>query len=300
MSNIENTDTRSIYDLSYFGRAMKNYAIAKIIWTCFMIIIGVFLESPIEDLASLTEEEITENAGPLLLLSLFVIFGFVIGGIYRIVRYLVYLLKLNKASNSPVGAPLRTNFYIEMLVLITYIINAFLIVPKKIYVDLVSISLLIAFTVYLGKWVISLSNQGIDENKKNQMLFWIRIMMFGLIVKLGEILRLFSSPSLDYAGMILFYVGDIILAVGMLKTAKELMNTFNRGISNAQIEYSNTLRNRGPVQRPQHETGQYPSQSFTATSTVTSSVSNDICPYCGSPIVDPNTKFCSVCGKKMD
>ena len=64
MSNIDNRDnreimdSRSVYDLSNYGRAMKFYAIAKLIWTVFSLIslILVFaFQSSILELATLTE-----------------------------------------------------------------------------------------------------------------------------------------------------------------------------------------------------------------------------------------------------
>lgn len=312
MSNIENTenignigniDRNTNNDLSNYGRAMKFYAIAKLIWTVFSFVLVFVLGSSILGLLDLTEAEMMESAGSIMLLFVFVVVGGVGGGIFIIARYIIFVLKLNRASNSSTGAPLRTNFYIEMGVIIGYIINAFLVIPTKIYVDLIIFSLLIASTIYLGKWVNSLSNQRIDENKKRQMIFWIRFMTFGIIIKFGEIIRLFSSAPigsidpLDNAGMILFFIGDVILIVGMIKTANEIMSIFNtRG--DPQSQFSTTMRNRGPVQRPQPENSQYPTQSYT--STIASPESKGLCPYCGSSIVDPNTMFCSVCGKKIN
>jgi len=305
MSNMENTDNRLNYDLRNFGKAMKDFAIAKLIWTTFLIIIVVVLQSPIEDLASLTEEEMMNSAGSIMLLSLFVIFGFIVGGIYKIGRYFIYVTKLNKASSTSISAALRTNFYIEIIVLITYVIMAFFSIPLKIIIDLVSISLIFVYAIYLGNWVKSLSNHAIDENKINRMFSSIRIMKIGLFVKACEILRFFTPASLDYAGMIAVFIGDIILAVGMLKTGNELFNTFSGSGSHPQHSTENSIdmRNRGPVQRPpvqqpQNENVQYP--MYSNSSTPETSESKDICPYCGSPKLDPNTIFCSVCGKKFE
>jgi len=307
MSNIENTenignmgniDRNAIYNLSNYGKGMKNYAIAKLIWAVFMIILTVFLQSSIQDLALLNESEIMENAGSIMLLALFVLGGFVGGGIYLIVRYINYLLKLNKASKTSIGIALRTNVMIEMFVLGTYLINAFLYFPLLIVGELVTIALLLAATIYLGKWVTSLSNHNINGNNINQMISSIRIMQIGLIVKIGVFLRFFTSPTLDFVGLIISYIGDIILIVGMLKTANIILGTFNMGRLYPQTEYSNALRNRGPVQRPQPQNSQYPTQSNT--STITPPESKGLCPYCGSSIVDPNSMFCSVCGKKIN
>ncbi len=290
---MEIVDSNSFNALSNYGKGMKNYAIAKLIWSAFMIIMTVFLQSSLTNLASLSEQEMMENAGEVFLLALFVIVGFVGGGIYLIVRYFIYILKLNKASKSSIGIALRTNFMVEICVLATYIINAFLVIPRLIIGNLVTVAVLIAATIYLGKWVISLSNHNVDENKINNMLSSIRIMKIGLIVKLGIFLRLFSPTTIDFAGLIISYIGDIILIVGMLKTANIIMSTFNMG----QTEYGIALRNRGPVQRPLPEIGQNPMQSNA--STVNSPVTNGMCPYCGSSSPDPNSMFCSVCGKKI-
>jgi len=307
MSNIENTenignmgniDRNAIYDLSNYGKGMKNYAIAKLIWAVFMIILTVFLQSSIMELALLTESEMMENAESFMLLGLFVLVGGGGGGIYLIVRYINYFLKMNKASKTPIGIALRTNVMIEFLVLGSYLINAFLYMPGIIIGNLVSTFLLFAATVYLGKWVVSLSNHNIGANNINQMLSSIRIMKIGLVVKLGVFLRFFTPPTINFAGLILSYIGDIILIVGMLKTANEISSTFNMGRFYPQTGYSNALRNRGPVQRPQPENSQYPTQSYT--STITPAESKGLCPYCGSSIVDPNSMFCSVCGKKIN
>ena len=293
MSNMENIDRNSFNVLSKYGKGMKNYAIAKLIWTGFMIILTVFLQSSLTNLASLSEQEMMENTGSVLLLSLFVIVGFVGGGIYLIVRYFNYILKLNTASKSSIGIALRTNFIIEICVLATYIINAFLMVPRLIVGNLVTVAVLIAAVIYLGKWVMSLSNHNIAENKINNMLSSIRIMKIGLIVKLGIFLRLFTPTTINFAGLIISYIGDIILIVGMWKMANGILSTFNLG----QTEYGIALRNRGPVQRPLPEIGQNPMNSNT--STVKTSVPSGICPYCDSSLPDPNSMFCSVCGKKI-
>ncbi len=303
MSNMENIDQNSIHALSNYGRAMKYYAIAKLIWTVFSIILVFVLQSSMMGLLTLTEEEMMENAGSIMLLGFFVLVVGGGGGIFIIVRYFIYVFKLNKVSKSAVGNILQTIFKLEILVLITYVIAAFLMNPVIIiFVNLVTITLLIAETFYLGKWALSLSNHAIDDNKINQLLSAIRIMKIGLIVKLGVFLQLFASPSLNYAGMIISNIGNLILIVGMLKTANEILITFNMG-GNSQTEYSNTLRNRGPVQRPpvqnpQIENWQHSTQPDT--STVKSPGPKDMCPYCGSPISDPNTKFCSVCGEKIE
>ena len=303
IGNIENTDRNTIFDLSNYGKAMKFYAIAKLIWTVFSFVLLFVLGSSILGLLDLTEAEMIESAGSIMLLFAFVVVGGIGGGIFIIVRYIIFLLKLNKASNSSTGAALRTNFYIEMGVLTGYIINAFLVIPTKIYVDLIIFSLLIASTIYLGKWVNTLSNQRIDENQKRQTLFWIRFMTFGIIVKFGEIIRLFSSAPigsigpLDNVGMILFYIGDVILIVGMIKTANEIMSIFNTR-ADPQSQYTTAMRNRGPVQRPQPEKSINQEQTYP--SRIQSPEPKGLCPYCGSSIVDPNTMFCSVCGKKIN
>lgn len=300
--NEEQMDNRSIYDLSNYGRAMKFYAIGKLIWTVFSFILVFVLQSSIFGLLELTESEMMENAGSIMLLFLFVLVGGAGGGIFIIVRYIIYVLKLNKASNSSLGVALRTIFYIEIAVFAGYIISAFLTIPEAIYVDLIIFSLLIASTIYLGKWVNSLPHDRIDENKKSQMIFWIRFMGFGLIVKFGEIVRLFASTSLDSldsAGIILTDIGDILLIIGMLKTANAIMTTFNRSAV-PQSQYSMDMRNRGPVQRPHPEKVQYPPRSNMPSTTINSPGTNNICPYCGSPIIDAGSKFCAVCGKKRD
>ena len=127
-------------------------------------------------------------------------------------------------------------------------------------------------------------------------------MTFGLIVRFGEFISLFSSApldSLDYAGMILFDIGDILLVIGMLKTANAIMSTFNRRAA-PQSQYTMGMRNRSPVQRPQPGNVQYIPRSDNTSTTVNSPVSENICPYCGSPIIDSGSKFCAVCGKKRD
>lgn len=291
---MSNLDRNSMVALSNYGRAMKFYAIAKLIWTCFSFILIFALQSSIMDLLNLTESEMMENAGSILLLILFVVVGGIGGGIFLIIRYLIYVFKLNKASKSPIGIALKTNLIIEFLLLATYVIASFLIIPLIIICNLVTITLLIAAAFYLGKWASSLSNYDVEENKTNQMLSSIRIMKIGLFVKLGVFLRLFaSSPTTVSVGFIISYVGDIILVVGMLKTANEILSIFNLG----QTEYGIALRNRSPVQRPLPEIGQNPMQSNN--STVKSPEPNGVCPYCGSSSPDPNSMFCSVCGKKI-
>lgn len=291
---MSNLDRNSMVALSNYGKGMKNYAIAKLIWAVFMIILTVFLQSSITNIAGLNEQEMMENAASALLIILFTFAGYIGGGIYLIIRYFAYFIKLNKVSKSPIGIALKTNLIIEFLLLATYVIAAFLIIPLIIICNLVTIALLIAAAFYLGKWASSLSNYDVEENKTNQMLSSIRIMKIGLFVKLGVFLRFFaSSPTIVSVGFIISYVGDIILVVGMLKTANEILSIFNLG----QTEYGIALRNRGSVQRPLPEIGQNPMQLNN--STVKSPEPNGVCPYCGSSSPDPNSMFCSVCGKKI-
>ena len=312
MSNIDNVDIidnremmdhRSIFDLSNYGRAMKFYAIAKLIWTVYSVILLFVLPTSLIGLLELTEEEMMENAGSFMLLGLFVLVGGGGGGIFILVRYIIYLFKLNTASNSSIGVALRMNFYLEIAVfignLIVLGINLFFYIPGIIYIDLILFSLLIASTLYLGKWVNSLSNEKIDENKKHQMIFWIRFMTFGLIVRFGEFISVFSSASQDIVGIIIFYIGDVILIMGMLKTANAIMVTFNRRAA-PQSQYAMTMRHRGPVQRPQSGNVQYIPRSDNTIKPINSPGSDDICPYCGSAIIDSGSKFCAVCGKKRD
>ncbi len=290
---MSNLDRDSMVALSNYGKGLKNYAIAKLIWTGFMIITTVLFGSSLTNLTTLNEQELMENAGTLLLLMLFVIFGFIGGGIYLIVRYISYFIKLYKASKSFIGTTLKANLIVEFLLFATFLIASNLIIPNLIYCNLVTIVLLIVATIYLGKWASSLPNHEIDENNINQMLSSIRIMKIGLFVKLGVFLRLFAITPMNLVGSIIYYIGDIIFIVGMLKTANVIMGTFDIN----QTENSMALRNRSSVQIPSPENEQYTMQSNPAT--IQSSNSKNECPFCNSPIIDPNTAFCSVCGKKI-
>ncbi|MHA1672543.1 MAG: zinc ribbon domain-containing protein [Promethearchaeota archaeon] len=288
MSNI---DQKSVGGLSKYGKGLKYYAMAKAIWVAFMISFLVVLAGPIENFADMSEQIMMENAEYILLLALFVIIGFLGGGIILIVTYFNYLLKLTKATQTSMGQSLRTVLIFEIGVLATYITNLFLIIPEKIYVTLVSIAFSIGATIYLGKWVKSLFQHSVGEIEISKMRTSIRIMTIGLIVKVGLVLRLFSSPSIDYAGMLISYAGDIILIVGMFMTAKAILNTFNVGGFYVQ-------KRGGPAQQTSTAFGQGLSPSNA--SPIQSPVSRANCPFCGAQILDPTTKFCSGCGKKIE
>lgn len=288
MSDIDQNSMRA---LSKYGKGLKYYAMAKAIWVAFMISFLVVLSGPIENFAGMSEQLLLENAESVILIVFYIIAGFLGGGIILIVCYINYLVKLFQASQSTLGRALRTVIIFEIGVLATYITNFFLINPEKLIVTLVSIAFSIGATTYLGKWVKSLFQHSVGEIELSKMRSSIRIMLIGLIVKVGVSLRFFSSPSIDYAGMLISYAGDIILIVGMFMTAKAILNTFNMGGFYAQ-------KRGGPVQQTSTAFGQGLAPSNALPIHPPTSSAN--CPFCGAPILDPTTKFCSDCGKKIE
>ena len=292
MLAVDNNSKNAIFK---FGKGIKYYALAKLFWWVFMLLILVVLRRFLDNYIAMSEHQQEENFGSLFIITSLAGIMIIGGGISLIVTYIYYFIKLVQTSTSSIGTMLRKTLLFEIIVLATIIIRLFLINPEALIVRLISIPLSIGATFYLGRWGFSLSEYTTGEKYCEHIIISIRIMQIGLLVKFGEFLCFFASPSIDIAGVMFSYAGDIIFAVGMWKTSKEIMNQFSHtefiqtstafwqsstvlGRSSTVLGQEVTLMNTPPVKLVE-----YP----------------DACPLCGAPLVDPTTKFCANCGNKI-
>jgi hypothetical protein len=314
--NIQN----SIYDL---GKSMKDYGLAQIISMGFGIVSGIvmqfmFLGLPlmdIEAMSSMSETEFFNTFSDLILgllgsMIVFIVIASAIG-IYTLVRYIQFMMRLNTAKNDTQDYHLQRAYKMELYAIIItltlpillpiFFVLFFLPIFEGGYVDpfaaigtimllalvilivaLIPIILQIVAGIALANWAENLSMQT-PEN------YALRKISDGVNnIKLGRILSVIPMVNI---------LGPFVVTYGFWTGGKAIMNVYGggRGSTPSQTSDMGQQQTPPPYGQPQ---GNYGASSVSSHVT-TAPRSSNFCQYCGTPKANPDASFCSVCGKEM-
>ena len=195
---------------------------------------------------------------------------------------------------------LKKVYWLEITNILLAIFGGLILGNIGTYIKLI---LFIGIVFILENWIQSIPTQAdkpplLDRTKKSF-----------LIMKIGAIYALLMTVFSTYIqipgilGSILLYLGQLMWAFGLMKIGDEIVasNIILSSSSSIQIEpsFNQTPYSSYGAQPNQASQAQTQSHNTSTSFHSPSSMDEKKCKFCGTPLIDKESSFCSLCGGKL-
>ncbi len=309
--------------IAKFGKALNTYTKSRWLLLLYLILSLVFKDD-LNELSAISDSEmaaqyLSQHSGLLLYVLLFFI-----SAVFVLLAFFNFLSKLNLMMQKTGNTSLKKMYNFELACIFVYIIKTlytFSVSIAQMSIEIIFLfglttAVLLVFTIFwYAKWIKEMQTLNPeDENHKlleqttgkiyfGLILFQI-ILLFVLLINFDDtmiiILSIFTFIS---EGIYIYYLQkSSTLLISIYFIDFNGMGSFSGGIYDQNL-YRGSIQGNVPnsiLQNPSEQPFSSGNISLGQNQpNIVSKINKNLCPYCGAPKIDINSKFCSACGQNL-